>query len=105
MTSTIATFSLFVLALTTMVLQLMMYMDRAKFLRTLKGQKGLFSLNGSSIDKLAILMQIVFPVKLENVKDTKLKKLRDAAVKTSRYWMISLLATLTFPIILFKLLE
>jgi hypothetical protein len=105
MTSTIATVLFFVLALVTIALQLMMYADRAKFLKTIKGQKGLFSFSGSSIDRLATMMQIVFPVKLEIATDEKLNKLRESAVKTSRYWMISLLATLMLPIILFKLLE
>lgn len=104
MTSTITTVSFFVLALVTMALQLMMYVDRAKFLRTLKGQKGLFSLSGSSIDRFGTMMQIIFPVKLEIVTDEKLNKLRESAVNSSRYWVISLFVTLTVPILLFKLL-
>jgi hypothetical protein len=106
MASTIATVSFFVLALITMALQLMMYVDRVKFLKTLKGQKGLFfNLSGSSIDRFGTMMQTVFPLKLEIVTDEKLNKLRESSVKSSRYFLISLFVTLTFPIVLFKLLE
>jgi len=101
MTSAIATVSFIFLAFVTMALQLMMYLDRAKFLKTLKGQK----VRESSIDKLGTMMQIIFPVKLEIVTDDKLNKMRESAVKSSRYWMISLFVMLTFPILLVKLFE
>jgi hypothetical protein len=83
-----------------------MYVDRARFLKALKGQNGLFySLSGSGIDRLGTVIQIIFPVKLEIVKDEKLNKLRESALRSSRYWMISLFVTLTLPILLFKVLE
>jgi hypothetical protein len=102
MNSTITTITLLILALVTSFLFILMYLDRAKFIRTLKGQKGLFNLKASGPDELLTMIQIFFPDGLQNVTDEKLIKLRESAVKSTRYAIISFLVTLTFPIILFN---
>src|SRR5690242_284392 len=105
MSSTITTITFFALGLATALLTIFMYLDRSKFIRTLKGQTGLFSIKRSGPDELLTMIQIYFPTRLENTTDEKLQKLRDSAVRSTRYAMISLLATLTIPAILFNILE
>lgn len=82
-----------------------MYLDRAKYVRRLKGQKEIFSLKCSGPDELLTMIQIYFPTRLENTTDEKLLGLRDKAVRSTGYAMISLLVTLIIPIILFNVLE
>ncbi len=106
MSSTITTITFLALGLVTSFLTVIMYLDRAKFIRTLKGQKNsFFSLDRSGPDEFLTMMQIYFPMKLENTLDEKLKGLRHSAVKSTRYALISVFITVTFPVILFNILE
>jgi hypothetical protein len=106
MSSTIVTGTFYILIMVTVMLQLTMYLKRAKFIRTLKERDRLsLKLNGPGIQGLGTMMQIILPVKLENVQDGQLNELRKSANKVSIYWMISLLTTMTVPILLYKLLE
>jgi hypothetical protein len=83
-----------------------MYIDRAKFIRTLKRHKtNSIDTNGSRIEQLGQMMQIFLPIKLESTTDEKIDELRISAIKSSRYWIVSLLTTLILPILLNKLFE
>jgi len=104
MSSGITTMTFFILTLVTVSLQLTMYFKRAKFLNTFKRQRGLTT-NSRGIQDFGTMIQVIFPVKLENIQDGQLGELRKSAIKFSTYWVISLLATLTVPILLYKLLE
>lgn len=106
MSSTITTITFLILTLVTVFLGLMMSLDRAKFVRTLKGQTGFFSnLTRSGPDEFLTMIQIYLPIKLDAAPDEKTKRLRDAAVKSTRYAMISTLITVIVPVILFKILD
>src|SRR5688572_7383160 len=106
MSSTITLLTFYVLALVTVVLQLMMIVDRARFVRKLKGEKAvILNLKGSAVKKFKTIIQVLFPVKLEMATDEKLNQLRKSAIKSSMYWIISALITLTLPLLLYKLLE
>ena len=106
MSQEIATWTFYILVIVTMVLQIIMWYRRNKFLRTIKGQQGqLINFKGPQLEELGIMLQIVFPVKLDKVKEGRLQELRKSAVKASRYFLISLLVTLILPIILFNLTD
>ena len=106
MSSGITTATFYVLILVTMVLQLTMYFKRAKFLKTHRGLSGLkTNLMRPGIQDFGTIMQIIFPVKLANVQDGQLAELRKSATRFSTYWIISLLTTLTLPILIYNLLE
>jgi len=105
MSSGITAMTFYILMLVTLTLQMTMYFKRAKFLKTLKGLSGLKTKSkGLGVQDLGTMMQIIFPVKLESVQDGQLKELRESATKVSAYWVISLLSTLTLPILMYKLL-
>ena len=106
MSSGITTISFYILILVTIVLQLTMYFKRAKFLKTVRGLSGLkTNLMRRGIQDFGTIMQIIFPVKLPNVQDEQLAELRKSATRFSTYWIISLLAALTLPILIYNLLE
>lgn len=106
MSSSITTIAFLILALVSSWFVFVMYIDRAKFIRTIKGQKGLFfSFNRTGPDELLTIIQICLPIKLEATQDEKIKELRDAAVKSTRHVIIAFLVTVTFPLILFNILE
>lgn len=102
----IETVTFYALLLVTVILQLTMYFERARFLKTLKGKSALrVKPLGLPILDLGIMIQIVFPVRLEKVESQPLIGLRAAATKYTTYWIISLSITLVLPILISKLLE
>jgi hypothetical protein len=104
MNQEIATGTFYILVIVTLVLQIIMWYRRNKFLRTVKGQRGqIINFKGPRIEELGTMLQTVFPVKLDNVQDGQLQELRKSAVKASNYWMVSLFLTLILPIILSNL--
>jgi len=104
MNQEIATWTFYILAIVTMLLQVDMWFKRNKFLRTIKGQAGpIVNFRGSSMEELGIMIQIVFPLKLDTAHTEPMEELRKSAVKASRYWIVSLLLTLILPILLFNL--
>lgn len=106
MISAITTVTFVVLTLVTAFLGVIMCLDRAKFVRALRRQTGVFpNFVRSGPSELLALIQIFFPVKLEAASGERTKALRDAAVTSTRYAMISLLITIIVPVILFKILE
>jgi hypothetical protein len=106
MSSTITTFIFLALGLLTSILTVIMYLHRSRFIRTLKGQKNSFvNISIHNPDGFMTMLQIYFPVKLENVEGEKLEQLRDTAVKSTRRAMISLLITIPMPVIIFNILQ
>src|SRR5687768_2430309 len=104
MSQEIATGTLYILVMVTMVLQFVMWYRRNKFLRTIKGQQGkLINFKGSRIAEMGTMLQVVIPFKLDIVQGGQLEELRKSAVKASNYWIVSLILTLILPIILFNL--
>jgi len=82
-----------------MVLQIIMWYKRGKFLRTIN------TTADSKIGKLGTMLQVVIPLRLTTSPDGQFKNLRKAAVTASNYWIVSLLLTLIVPIILFNLTQ
>jgi hypothetical protein len=106
MSQEIATTTFYILVIVTVVLQIIMYYKRNKFLRTIKGQHGhVINFKGSQIEEMWMLLQIVFPIKLDTVQGGQLQELRKSAVKATNHWIVSLIFTLTLPIILFTLIK
>lgn len=106
MISAITTVVLIILALVTGILALIMFLDRAKYVRALRGRTGIFpNFIRSGPGELLTLIQIFLPVTLEAASDEKTKALRDAAVTSTRYVIISWIVTIIVPVILFRILE
>lgn len=98
MSQEIATGTFYILTIVTVVLQLVMWYKRNKFLRTIKDSK-----NNSKIEELETMLRVVIPIRLTSGKGGQFENLRKSAVTASNYWILSLLLTLIVPIILFNL--
>jgi hypothetical protein len=93
-----ATGTFYMLIFVTVVLQLIMWHKRNKFLRMIKGQT-----NHSKIEKLETILRVVIPIRLTSTEGGQFENLRKSAVAASNYWIVSLLLTIIAPIILFNL--
>lgn len=105
MTPEIITVTFYILVIITITLQLIMYFERARFLRTLQGQPVIAFRREATIRELTTKLRIWFPTKLPRASDPRLEELRRSAVNASNYWMISLSVTLIIPAILSQFLE
>jgi hypothetical protein len=100
MSQEIATGTFYILTIVTVILQLVMWYKRNKFLRTIKEQK-----TNSKIEEIETMLRVVIPIRLSGVKGGQFENLRKSAVTASNYWIASLLLTLIVPIILFNLIK
>ena len=98
MSQEITTGTFYILAIVTMVLQVIMWYRRNKFLRTIKRPKA-----NSKIEELETMLRVIIPIRLTNVKGGQFENLRKSAVIATNYWKVSLLLTFIVPIILFNL--
>lgn len=96
MSQEIATGTFYFLVTVTLVLQIIMWYKRDKFLRTIKTDPD------SKIEKLGTMLRTVIPVRLPMTPNGQFENLRRRAVKVSNYWIVSLLLTFIVPIILFN---